>query len=189
MVRFVFRLKKPSVTERFARQYRYEHPLEILLTLPFSRCVHNLSGPNTCAHFQDHRKYTYTLLPWTVKDTATFVKKNYMTVLCLSVLCPCCGSGLVWKQATAHSTGTPDTPKKSNRSKLFIPATKKSIRIRLISSEKRDKIVQFISGRMVLTRFCGFTVAEFASSLWVAWLCCIPGRWRRNNRLLLTTSK
>ena len=55
--------QEAECNERFARQYRYEPPLEILLTLPFSRCVHNLSGPNTCAHFQDHGKYTYTLLP------------------------------------------------------------------------------------------------------------------------------
>ena len=37
----------------------------------------------------------------------------------------CCVSVLVRKQATAHSTGTPDTPKNSNRSKLLIPATTK----------------------------------------------------------------
>ena len=55
--------QEAECNERFARQYRHEPPLEILLTLPFSRCVHNLSGPNTCAHFQDHGKYTYTLLP------------------------------------------------------------------------------------------------------------------------------
>ena len=34
--------------ERFVRQYRHEPPPSSLLTLPFSRCVHHLSTPNTC---------------------------------------------------------------------------------------------------------------------------------------------
>ena len=47
MVRIVHRLKETECNERFARQYRYEPPPEILL--PFSHCVHILSGPNTHA--------------------------------------------------------------------------------------------------------------------------------------------
>ena len=38
---------KPEHNERFARQYRHEHPPEFPLTLPFSGCMHHLSSPNT----------------------------------------------------------------------------------------------------------------------------------------------
>ena len=46
-----------------------------------------------------------------------------MTVLCLSVLCPCCGSCLKTSHSTQHKN--PRYTKNSNRSKLLIPATKK----------------------------------------------------------------
>ena len=49
---------KPGVKERYARQCRYEPPLEIFLTLPFSHCVHNLSGPDTHALTQTTFKTT-----------------------------------------------------------------------------------------------------------------------------------
>ena len=34
--------------ERFVRQYRHKSPTSSFLTLPFSRCVHHRSTPNTC---------------------------------------------------------------------------------------------------------------------------------------------
>ena len=51
-------LQEAECKERYARQCRYEPPLEIILTLPFSRCVHQLSGPNTCALTQTTFKIT-----------------------------------------------------------------------------------------------------------------------------------
>ena len=48
--------QETECNERFARQYRYEPPPEILL--PFSRCVHHLSGPITYALTQNIFKIT-----------------------------------------------------------------------------------------------------------------------------------
>ena len=55
MVLCVFR-PKTEHNERFARQYRHEHPPELPLTSQFSGCMHHLSSPNS----QDHARSQVT---------------------------------------------------------------------------------------------------------------------------------
>ena len=71
--------------------------------MPFSCCVHHLSSPNTYALPQT----TF----WITKRK--HIKPFYLTVLCVPVLCcvPAVCLSSCEKQATAHSTGTPNTPK------------------------------------------------------------------------------
>ena len=56
MVRFVFRSNENKYSERFARWYLLKPPLEFLLTLPCSRCVHHLSRhtPHTHTYIHTH---------------------------------------------------------------------------------------------------------------------------------------
>ena len=99
--------------KRFARQYRYEPPIEI--PLPFSRCVHHLSGPHTCALTQTTFKITENTHTCYHEPSRTqqhfFQKKNfYLTVLCVHVQCcvraVCLASCENRPQHTAHEPQT-----------------------------------------------------------------------------------
>ena len=167
--------------KRFAREYRYEPPLEVLLPIP--RCAHQLSGPNTCALTQPTFKITentHTCCYHESSRTQPHKKKKLcMTVLCVSVLC--CVSVLVWKQATAHSTGTPKTPK--FESLKIINSRDDKIRIRRFRDNSIQNTfsgatspIRFLHGALVILVL--WQISQFRSfGKWVSTLW-LPGTTR-----------
>ena len=55
--------------ERFARQYRYEHPPEFPLTSPYTSIVHHLSGPNAYAHTCSFHKKRTSVIALVITST------------------------------------------------------------------------------------------------------------------------
>ena len=110
----------PCAVLCFARQCRYEPPPESLLTLPFSRCVHHLSGPHTHALTQNTFKITkihFHVVTMNRHRHSNLKKRLCCVSLCcaVSLLCVCP------RVETGHSTQhrNPKHAKNSNRKKII----------------------------------------------------------------------
>ena len=93
--------QEAECNERFARQYRYGPPLEILLTLPFSRCVHNLSVLTLVPTFKITENTHTRCFHEPSKTQQHFVKKMYDCSVFI------CAVPVLWvwpRVRTSHST-------------------------------------------------------------------------------------